>query len=249
MKIKFNLLSALSMLLACSSIVTAQSTQEDWQKKAVADYPDLGVQGSELNTKFVQRVRFLRSSNAAFFEDPRWPYIVAEEVSKKSVIPGLETVTPANSETSRTVYVENQKVEIVDAKDVVAKATKGQSICLEGVIVSTTQRTLSAKDSFTVKLSPDILCEFKVTTFLERNRRSIPDFGHSLYSSDAKIVIENNAVSIYAPPAYKKPSVKVGQILKSGDKVVIYGQYNGLGYLGVDKGHLINGCLWVKPSR
>jgi hypothetical protein len=73
----------------------SQQSVEDWQKKAVADFPDLAVKGSAMNIQYLQRVQSLRSSTPSFFNDSRWPYTIAEQVAKKSIIPGMESlVTP-----------------------------------------------------------------------------------------------------------------------------------------------------------
>lgn len=61
-----------------------------WQKKAIAEFPALADANSDLNHKFIARVKELKSSNPASFNDPKWPYLLAQEVSKpieKPVIP------------------------------------------------------------------------------------------------------------------------------------------------------------------
>jgi hypothetical protein len=241
---------ALSILLICSVVGTAQTTEKDWQTKAVIEYPDLAVQGSEMNRRYIQKVRSLRQTDPTFFENPRWPYTLAEEVGKKAIIPGLEEhLEPVEQATTKMAYVDNQRVEIIDAKDLVAKGKQGHRICVEGVVVNASQRKLSAKDSFIIKLSPNIFCEFLVEPFLLRNKGALPRFGSYSYSREAKIVVENDGVSIYAPPAYKKKPIKVGAILKPGEKVVIYGQYTGSGNLGVDRGYMITDCAMAKPIQ
>jgi len=42
----------------------------DWQKKAVAEFPDLAKPDSDLNHKFLARVKELKATNAAYFEPP-----------------------------------------------------------------------------------------------------------------------------------------------------------------------------------
>lgn len=239
---------AISMLLMGCSMVTAQTTQEDWQKKAVEDYPALGVQGSEFNVRYVQRVRSLRNSDASFFENPRWPYTLAEEMSKKSIIPGLENIDPVGPASSKTTYIDGQRVDIIDSKDLETKGTQGQKICFEGVVVQVSQRKLASNNQFLLKLAPNIFCEFSLDTFIARNRSFLPNSG-SYSSSDAKVVIENNAVSVYAPTGNKKKAIKVGELFKAGDKVVIYGQYSGSGSVGIDQGLIIKDCVTLRPGR
>jgi len=54
----------------------------NWQKKAIAEYPELADANSDINHKFVAKVNDLRSSNPAYFNNPQWPYLLAEEVEK-----------------------------------------------------------------------------------------------------------------------------------------------------------------------
>ena len=60
---------ALFALLALASI--AMAAEKDWQAKAVEKYPALGVQGSELNQRFVEAVKDRRKSDTSFFANPR----------------------------------------------------------------------------------------------------------------------------------------------------------------------------------
>ena len=73
----------------------AQQSVDDWQKKAVADFPLLATKGSEFNRQFITKVQLLHRTDPAFFNDPRWPYTLAEQVSKPPIIPGLENIPSA----------------------------------------------------------------------------------------------------------------------------------------------------------
>ena len=99
MRIMGNWLTMRVMLaFFCTTLsVFSQETVEEWQKKAVTDFPELGQSGSLLNLKFVQMVNSLRISNPSFFKDPKWPYTLALQIggvkpSQPNVIPGLESV-------------------------------------------------------------------------------------------------------------------------------------------------------------
>lgn len=224
---------------------------EEWQAKAVADYPDLGVKGSELNRKYVQKVSTLRETDAAFFQNPRWPYTLAEQLSKKPVIPGLEqlpTPRPTPTPVVKLAYfgINNggsKRVEVIDASDLLAKGIKGQMICMKGVVVKT-NHPIGSVDSFFVKLAPDILCEFLVEPFLDKNPECV---GHY---TDAKLVFENNSISVYwADKNRFKQKGKIGELFKPGEKVIVYGQFTGMGTAGLDKGPLIKDCVLAHPSN
>ena len=224
----------------CCVVGNAQTTEEEWKKKAVQDFPDLAVSGSELNIKYVKKVKSILYSDPSYFKDPRWPYTLAEEVRKNPIIPGLEDVnTKVNTATqTRRTYINGQYVEIVDVKDIATKAKKGESICIEGVVVKASQRTMDAKDSFMVELSPNVFCEFQVETFFVKNRSYVSKLGSS-YLNEAKLVFENNAVTVHAPIAYNKKRSNLGAVFKPGETVIISGQYAGMQKHGLADGHSI----------
>lgn len=65
-----------SVLLARSQDVTQQ-----WQGRALAEFPALGVPGSPFNSLFLGRVRQLKAKKSALLQDPSWPYQVARQVA------------------------------------------------------------------------------------------------------------------------------------------------------------------------
>lgn len=69
------------LLSALSLTANAQTTEQQWQAKAVAKYPTLGAQGSDFNKRFVAAYNKRRASTPAFFTDPRWPLILADELA------------------------------------------------------------------------------------------------------------------------------------------------------------------------
>ena len=73
-------MKALFALLALASI--AMAAEKDWQAKAVEKYPALGVQGSELNQRFVEAAKDRRKANPNFFANQQWPIILADELAE-----------------------------------------------------------------------------------------------------------------------------------------------------------------------
>ena len=66
----------------CFATCHGQVTVADWQRKAVADFPDLAVSDSKLNREYVSRYNQLKTSNPSFFAAPKWPYTLAQIVSQ-----------------------------------------------------------------------------------------------------------------------------------------------------------------------
>ena len=104
MKQKIGLVFLVIMTLVCASdFVYSQETVEGWQKKAVADFPDLAVKDSLMNYKFVEMVKVLKTSNPSFFNDVKWPYTLAAQIAgvkpaPASIIPGLDEDKPAGND-------------------------------------------------------------------------------------------------------------------------------------------------------
>jgi hypothetical protein len=72
----------IGLILAFSiSALHAQTTVQEWQAKAVSKYPQLGVQGSEINKKFVEAYTQRTKTNPEFFTNPRWPLDLADELA------------------------------------------------------------------------------------------------------------------------------------------------------------------------
>jgi len=65
---------------------SAQLTEKEWQAKAVEKYPALGVQGSEFNKRFLDEFREKKKANPHFFDDPRWPLSIADELQKAAAV-------------------------------------------------------------------------------------------------------------------------------------------------------------------
>jgi hypothetical protein len=78
-------LAALALLLPAN----AQTTEKEWQAKAMEKYPALGIEGSEFNKRFVAAYNQRRASNPQYFTNPRWPMSLADELAIPPK-PGLE---------------------------------------------------------------------------------------------------------------------------------------------------------------
>ena len=66
----------------CLATCNGQVTVADWQRKAIAEFPDLAVSGSKLNREYVSRYNQLKTSNPSFFAAANWPYTLAQTVSQ-----------------------------------------------------------------------------------------------------------------------------------------------------------------------
>jgi mono/diheme cytochrome c family protein len=67
------------IVLIYALLAAATVTAEDWQRKAVEMYPQLGVAGSAFNTRFVALYRERLKTAPAFFQNPQWPLLLAQE--------------------------------------------------------------------------------------------------------------------------------------------------------------------------
>ncbi len=228
----------------------------------------------------------MRSYTPSFFSDARWPYTVAEQIAKKSLIPGMENVviptpnirstsTPGftpSSASNRPYITGAGRVEIVAAADVATKGVVGQMICVQGVITKSLLPGLAVQDRFYVQLKPDLLCEFMVAPFFIRSGRSLGNIGYSsstssssstststststsssYYRSSSKLRFLDGAIFVYGPRSTSYSDritvVKIGEILKAGEMVTIYGRLEGNGSVGIVKGLMIRDCSLVMPN-
>jgi hypothetical protein len=83
--VKTSLLTAL-FLAICLVTAVAQTTEQDWQREAVRRYPALGVAGSPLNKSFLAEYQRRKQmpAQAAFFANPRWPMLLADECARQA---------------------------------------------------------------------------------------------------------------------------------------------------------------------
>lgn len=74
----------ISLSFALCLAAVAQTTDREWQAKAVEKYPALGVQGSEFNKRFLEAYTHRQKTDPAFFSNPQWPVSLADEVAADS---------------------------------------------------------------------------------------------------------------------------------------------------------------------
>jgi hypothetical protein len=86
----------LFLLTLSLTAAAAQPASQEWQLKAVQKYPELGVQGSALNQRFIAEYNKRLAANPSFFNDPQWPLLLADELAASTPAP-TPTATPAPS--------------------------------------------------------------------------------------------------------------------------------------------------------
>jgi hypothetical protein len=55
----------------------ARRSPQEWQRKAVSLFPELGVAGSEFNTLFLRHYQELQQTSPQFTQEPSWPVLLA----------------------------------------------------------------------------------------------------------------------------------------------------------------------------
>jgi len=82
------------------SLLSRRSPQE-WQRKAVSLFPELGVAGSEFNNLFLERFRKLQETSPAFLEEPSWPVLLAkrcdDELRQRIASPATAARSPTTA--------------------------------------------------------------------------------------------------------------------------------------------------------
>lgn len=80
---------AILILFALAGSSLGQAASQEWQAKAIRNYPELGVPGSPLNKRFLDAYNERRKTRPHFFDDPKWPLALANEVAvgKFSAVP------------------------------------------------------------------------------------------------------------------------------------------------------------------
>jgi hypothetical protein len=58
-------------------LLLEQRTPQEWQRKAVQLFPELGVAGSEFNKLFLRHYDALKQTSPQFMEEPSWPVLLA----------------------------------------------------------------------------------------------------------------------------------------------------------------------------
>jgi len=67
--------------IASPPIAGKKMTEDDFGRKAVATYPEIAAANSPMNLHYVERVKFYRRENPELFQDPQWPWLIAQEVA------------------------------------------------------------------------------------------------------------------------------------------------------------------------
>ena len=75
------LLLTAAVLVGSISVAFGEGTLAEWQAKALAEFPSLGVPGSAFNSLFLERLKLLRQKNPKVLRDPSWPYRLAQQVA------------------------------------------------------------------------------------------------------------------------------------------------------------------------
>lgn len=82
------------------SLLSRRSPQE-WQRKAVSLFPELGEAGSEFNKLFLERFRKLQETSPAFLEEPSWPVLLAkrcdDELRQRIASPAAAVRSPTTA--------------------------------------------------------------------------------------------------------------------------------------------------------
>ena len=77
---KRTLLTFLFAVLCCFP-AWAQTTDEEWQAKAIEEYPPLGVEGSDFHKRFLEDYTERQRTDPGFFTIPKWPLLLADHVA------------------------------------------------------------------------------------------------------------------------------------------------------------------------
>ena len=70
-------------LLARKVEMPRTMTVDEAQREALKRYPELGVNGSKLNTAYIARYKAYQQTRPEFFQNPQWPLVLADEVARK----------------------------------------------------------------------------------------------------------------------------------------------------------------------
>lgn len=70
-------MAVLASILALTAFAFGQTTETEWSAEAIRRYPELQVRDSPLNVLFVAEQNRLRESSPRFFDDPKWPVLLA----------------------------------------------------------------------------------------------------------------------------------------------------------------------------
>ncbi|MBI5686216.1 MAG: hypothetical protein HZC54_14180 [Verrucomicrobia bacterium] len=79
----------------CLTLSVVGAAAQDWQRKAVELYPDLGVAGSPISKQYRILYQERLRTNPSFFKLPQWPVLLAKEAAIKANTPAAAPTSPA----------------------------------------------------------------------------------------------------------------------------------------------------------
>lgn len=107
--------------------VLAQSSFQEWEARAVSEFPELGVQDSPFNRLFLEKAALLKEKSPQSMGDPSWPYRLAVRIAEHP-----ELLRPSRGGTGPSGQ---------------AKAGGEVGVLMAELCVKTIRRRLSAVDS------------------------------------------------------------------------------------------------------
>jgi hypothetical protein len=126
-------------VLLCALLFAAAAPAEDWQRKAVELYPQLGVADSAFSKKFQRLRRLRKASDPKFFEKPEWPVILAKECAAQLEAGGKGN---ANAKAPQAPAAKEQPDMPADKKLYIAKCGRCHDPFDAGVDEMTWNRSL-----------------------------------------------------------------------------------------------------------
>ncbi len=143
---RFLLLTA-AVLVGSVSVAFGEGTLAEWQAKALAEFPSLGVPGSAFNSLFLERVKLLRQKNPKVLRDPSWPYRLAQQVAVSAelvrVAEVLDAKKTAPTEVSK-VAANAGPVQPTPGHNGAESVTADRSIALSQVCLHAVEAELSS---------------------------------------------------------------------------------------------------------
>ncbi len=103
---------AAEALAARARELLARRTPQEWQRKAVNLYPELGVAGSEFNRLFLQRYQELKGTSPQFEDEPSWPVLLAKRCADEL---RARSAPVSQTDSTRTTGVKASPITGADA--------------------------------------------------------------------------------------------------------------------------------------
>lgn len=109
-------------VIICVVLLGATARGEDWQRKAVQMYPQLGVLGSPLNKQFWAAYQDRQKADPAFFNDPKWPVYLAKHCAEQ--LAAVATPKPAPNPAPAAPTLTSVSLSSAPNKDELAASEK-----------------------------------------------------------------------------------------------------------------------------